>query len=162
MSECWWLMDWRLSLLSPLHNMLISIKNDTLFKKHMSCTFTASPDVQDVITSFILQPVAFKGAVSKNAVQFRIASKLNRLQYKSTAPLATVQQCLVKLHLDWYMKKMAVHSLPLEHVWRWGLLCIPPPPLFFFFDVFLNWQGWLQRNKSSALAMEITRTIDNI
>lgn len=48
---------------------------------------------------FILQPVAFKGAVSKNAVQCRTARKQDRLQYKTTAPFATVHQCHVKLHL---------------------------------------------------------------
>lgn len=65
----------------------------------MSCTFTASPNVQGMIVSFILQPVAFKGAVSKNVAQCGMTGKHGRLKYKSTAPLATVQQCHMKLHL---------------------------------------------------------------
>ena len=40
---------------------------------------------------------------SKNAVQCRTASKHDRLQYKSTAPLATVQQCHVKLQAAGYI-----------------------------------------------------------
>lgn len=72
-----------------------------------------SPNVQGHIISFILQPVAFKGAVSKNAVQSRLASKHDRLQYKSTAPLATVQQCHVKLQLlDTFLKKQKQKKQP--------------------------------------------------
>ena len=75
--------------------MLISVKNDT--QKLKSTCHALSQRFQGVITSFILEP--FKGAVSKNAVQCRTASKHDRIQQKSTAPFATVQQCHVKLHL---------------------------------------------------------------
>ena len=94
--------------------MLISIKSDSQHLKSTSCTFKAYSNVQAVIYQiqsfyffhkfyFILQPVAFKGAVSKNAVQCRTASKQDRLQYKTTAPFATVQQFHVKLHLARYI-----------------------------------------------------------
>lgn len=107
MSDCWCQIDWvgwfSSQWFSPLHKMLISIKNDIQNFKSTSCTFPSSPNAQGVIIYFILQPVAFKGAVPKNAVQCRIASKHDRLQYESTAPLATVQQCHVRLHLAWYI-----------------------------------------------------------
>ena len=64
-----------------LHNMIISIKNDIWNIKHMSCTFTAPPNVQGLIylnIYFILQPVAFKGAVSENVLQCNSRSTWQR------------------------------------------------------------------------------------
>lgn len=50
----------------------------------------------------------------QNAVQCRTASKHDRLQYKSRAPFATVQQCHLTLHFPRYTTEkcsLFTHSL---------------------------------------------------